>query len=224
MAYYDDTYETIADNYGLIISGRILKRLKETTRGPKDGDMSQIPRKLTNWRFGKTMIKPPNEDLIDSAGADNTWEVSEISSSMIQDDFDTAMTGITFIADECGNQNNKAYDSDCLDFIKVLRRDRPDIEVITEEANVHVRHSSDIWLPLALLAQDVSLQAFLGLVVNYVYDRIKGALIGEKSSIECSAIFRDGKHETIKKFKFSGTPGELETVLDKLKENEFFDD
>jgi len=82
-------------------------------------------------------------------------------------------------------------------------------------------HNNEYWLPLVYLASDTSVQIYLGLVVNFLYDKLKGALKGEKAKVNFSFEFKE--EGSYKKFSYSGDVEGLEKFtkinLNKLLEN-----
>ena len=106
---------------------------------------------------------------------------------------------------------------------KWLAEVQPDLRVDLPSADRLVLRSNDIWLPLVFLAQNVSLPFYLGLVTNYVYDRMKGALRGERPRVHLSAEFLDGKTDSVKRFNFEGDADALKDAVKAVNLDEFFD-
>ncbi len=108
-------------------------------------------------------------------------------------------------------------------FAKWIRKNRKDIniDVLPSKGVQHLR-SSDFWMPIVLLASDVSLQVYLGLVTSYLYDVIRGALKHDKATVHVEAIYKDSKG-TIKKFSYSGSVEGLGKTIKKIDINKFME-
>ncbi len=131
--------------------------------------------------------------------------------------------GIAMVPEPFGNLAEPMLRSDAGDFAKWLAQAQPDLRIAVPPADRLVLRSSDIWLPLVFLAQNVALPFYLGLVTNYVYDRMKGALRGERPRVHLSAEFLDGETGSVKRFNFEGDADVLKDVVKAVDLNEFFD-
>jgi hypothetical protein len=133
--------------------------------------------------------------------------------------------GIALVPEPYGETKTPVLRSDAGDFRKWLSASRPDVIVApVPQADRLVLRSSEYWLPLAFLASDITLPIYLNLVSNYLYDRMKGSLAGEKPRINFSATYADKKSGITKRFNFSGDADSLKTVIKKFDLNEFMDD
>lgn len=74
------------------------------------------------------------------------------------------------------------------------------------------------------LSSDVSVQFYLNLVANYVYDKLKGALKGEKIRVRFSAVYEEPKTGVIKRFDFEGDEQALAKTIKRFDLNRFLDD
>lgn len=113
---------------------------------------------------------------------------------------------------------------DAGDFAKWLSRTNPDINLYysTPQTRIALR-AADYWLPLVVLANDISLPIYLNLVSSYVYDRMKGALKGDISKVHIEAVFTDSNSGIYKRFKYDGDVTGLEKVIKKFDVNKFME-
>lgn len=135
-------------------------------------------------------------------------------SGPIVSDYEPNESELSFINSGCGicfrattsRKPGHAYlAADTFHFRKWLKANAPDIDLTVDEAPTLALHSHDIWIPLAILASDVSLQVYLGLVTNYIYNRLKGALRHDKHVVHLSVIHEDKKAGKLKRFDYSGS-------------------
>lgn len=89
-------------------------------------------------------------------------------------------------------------------FRKWLNVNAPETDLTVDEAPTLALHSHDFWMPLAILASDVTLQVYLGLVTNYIYDQLKGALRHDKHEVHLSVVHEDKTAGKLKRFDYSG--------------------
>jgi hypothetical protein len=132
--------------------------------------------------------------------------------------------GLRIVPEPYGEVDSDVLKPDTGDFTKWLRATHPDLRVEVPAARKLVLHSNEIWLPLVLLASDVTLVMYLNVVSNYVYDRMKGAIRGHKARVHCSAEYVDAESGTVKRFDFSGDHESLVAITDKLNLDSFFSD
>ena len=85
-------------------------------------------------------------------------------------------------------------------------------------------HSNDYWFPLAVLGSDTAAQFYIGMVVNYVYDRLKGALKHDTHLVHLAAIYEDKPSGKVKKFIYTGPVEGLKACMKKIDLNEFLGD
>jgi hypothetical protein len=115
--------------------------------------------------------------------------------------------------------------SDGGDFRKWMKRSAPMVNVqLQSRERLLVLRSADYWLPLVFLASDVALPVYLNLVANYLYDKMKGALKGEKARVHLSAVYEATPSGVVKRFNFEGDVEALQKVIKKFDLNEFLDD
>jgi len=92
------------------------------------------------------------------------------------------------------------------------------IDVQSAEARADLR-SNDFWLPLVFLASDVSLQVYLNLVANYIYDIARGALTHDKQSVHLRAIYKSAEANETMEFSYDGSVEGLKACIKKVDLN-----
>ncbi|MFY9077769.1 hypothetical protein [Aliarcobacter butzleri] len=129
-------------------------------------------------------------------------------------------SGIKVIPQAYNNIQEKIFFRDTGFFMKWIKNNKNiNIEYDSNVKKVAL-NNNDFWFSLVYLAADISLQIYLGLVVNYVYDKLKGSLKGDKDSttVHLEAQFKDG--EKVKSFKYDGP---LEGI-EKFDPNKFLEE
>ena len=110
------------------------------------------------------------------------------------------------------------------DFAKWVKANAPTVPVeLRQPADRLMLRSADYWLPLVFLSSDVSVQFYLNLVANYVYDKLKGALKGDDSGC-VSAVYEEPQNGVIKRFDFEGDEQALAKAIKRFDLNRFLDD
>lgn len=135
----------------------------------------------------------------------------------------SARGGMRLMPEAYGERKTRVLKSDAGDFAKWLRARHPDVPVEVKEAEKLVLRSSDIWLPLVLLASDITLVMYLNIVSSYMYDRLKGALSRDRTRVHLDVEFQDGESGSVKRFSFEGDHQALKAAIKKFDMNHFFD-
>jgi hypothetical protein len=118
--------------------------------------------------------------------------------------------------DEKGTRLSMSADAG--DFRKWLLQEEPSMNVELQTPEVLVdRHSGDIWLGLVYIGRDIVLPVFLGLITCYLYDKIKGALRGDRSQIHLTVVYTDSKDGTCKKLVFDGDVDSVKNLVESLR-------
>ena len=135
----------------------------------------------------------------------------------------TYQTGVALVPQPYGAEGTTSLHADGGDFAKWLRATNNNLDIhLPKEPQPRVLlRNNDIWLPLFWLGTNIALPVFLGLLANYLYDRAKGSLKGEKTTAHVEAVFRDPKTGVYKKFKFEGNAEQLKAAMKKFDPNEF---
>lgn len=134
-------------------------------------------------------------------------------------------SGLVMLAEPWGDRPEPVMRQDAGDFVKWLKVNAPSIPVEVRKTEQRLfLQSGDCWLPLAFLASDVSVQIYLNMVASYLYDKLKGALKGEKPRVHLSAVYEDKANNTVKRFDFEGNIEALQRVIKRFDLNKFLDD
>lgn len=133
--------------------------------------------------------------------------------------------GLAFVPEPQSHGGVPGLNSDFGDFAKWARETSPNFQVSAPK-NVPkiILRNSDIWLPLAYLAGDTSVQIFLNMVASYLYDRAKGSLKNERPRVHLSVMYQDKTAGKTKRFDFSGDSDALGKAIKRFDLNEFFND
>lgn len=133
--------------------------------------------------------------------------------------------GILVVPELQTEAGGRVLKSDGGDFRKWIKRNAPTVTVEMQSRKpLLVLRSADYWLPLVFLATDVALPIYLNLVASYLYDKMKGALKGEKPRVHLSAVYEETPSGVVKRFNFEGDVNALQKVIKKFDLNEFLDD
>ena len=106
------------------------------------------------------------------------------------------------------------YAQESLDFLKFCKCSDIESKIdILDNGDIEVRslHSFDIWLPVIWVAENILFPAAISLVMNYVYDKLKGRE-NEKPVIDVTYEVKDGKKAKTLHFK-----GDLQGFKDKFE-------
>ena len=132
---------------------------------------------------------------------------------------------MTIVPEAFGDPPRLAVRDSCGDFAKWVKANAPTVHVeMRQPANRLVLRSADSWLPLVFLASDVSVQFYLNLVANYVYDKLKGALKADSLRVRFSVVYEESESGVIKRFDFEGDEQTLAKTIKRFDLNRFLDD
>lgn len=132
--------------------------------------------------------------------------------------------GFYFVPEPYGGLT-ESLAADFGDFVKWVRNEYPDTPVSFPTGVPRIAlHGADLWLPLVYLASDTSMQIFLSMVSNYLYDKAKGQLKTEHPRVHVSVIYEDKKQGRTKKFEFSGDQETLTKAIKRFDLDNFFND
>lgn len=138
------------------------------------------------------------------------------------DEFYLKSNGIKIVPEFYNGTKEKILQRDSGTFAKWIHKNHAEINIDYDPNIKKISlHNNEYWLPLVYLASDTSIQIYLGLVINFLYDKLKGSLKGEKAKVNFSFEFKEG--ESYKKFDYSGDVEGLEKFakinLNKLLDN-----
>lgn len=107
-------------------------------------------------------------------------------------------------------------------FRKWLKMKHPEIEVVTpQDATIYDLHNYSYIMPLVSLANDMSLQNYLSLVLQYLETYTSSRLNGESDEVQISAFYQDGS--VTKEFNFKGSTDALKSSMAKFDLNKFME-
>lgn len=137
----------------------------------------------------------------------------------------TKQCGILIAPEETPFCNQLTVKSEAGHFAKWIKNNYHEIDVVLDpEKPKLVLHSHDVFLPLVFLASDVSFPIYLNIVSNYLYEKMKGLLEGEKVHARFSVVFEDKPRGITKRFDFEGDVNSLQKVIKRLDLNRFLDE
>jgi hypothetical protein len=156
-------------------------------------------------------------------------EICEVKTIKDDPDFkayiDSKPSGFKIISREYPDCEGKVLYSDTGDFSKWVRKFHPNVTVETQKADKKLLlRSGDYWLPLVFLSSDITLPIYLNMVANYLYEKMKGALKGEKARVHLSAMYENTSDGIIKKFEFEGDVDTLQKAITKFNLNKFLEE
>ena len=129
---------------------------------------------------------------------------------------------ITILPEPLGEKGELLFSSDSGEFTKWMKDNEPSLSIeFDRNKDLIVRRANDIWMPLIKLAENCALPVFLGIVSNYLYNKMKGALKSDTQRVHLSIIYKDKKR--LKKFKFEGDVQALKEAIKKVDFNAFAD-
>ncbi len=136
--------------------------------------------------------------------------------------------GILVLPNEDWRQTGtNVFMSETFDFVKWAKQNKAVSHKVTvataEGTKVADLRSEDYWFPLVYLFSDVSLQIYLNMVANYLYDRIKGALKSDKCTVNLEVFAEDKKKGKTRKFSYHGSYEGLREIIKKIDVNEFME-
>jgi hypothetical protein len=134
-------------------------------------------------------------------------------------------SGIALVPQTYGDHPTPVIKALAGDFAKWMAATHPEVKVeIPGKAERLLLRNEDYWLPLAFLASDIALPIYLNLVASYLYDKLKGALPGDKPRVHLSAEYENKKSGVTKRFNFVGDAETLKATIKKFDLNGFLDD
>lgn len=129
---------------------------------------------------------------------------------------------LIFVAEKYQKYEGEFFKADVGDFAKWLKKNSPKIKVFVPKAvGKIILRDMDVWLPLVYLASDITLPIYLSMVANYLSDRMKGVLKGEKARVHLNVVYEDNNSGISKKFNFEGDTEALQNTIKKFDINDF---
>ncbi|TDX29368.1 hypothetical protein DFO67_10744 [Modicisalibacter xianhensis] len=156
---------------------------------------------------------------------ENKYSLLELEDSEILNEIPIASEGITVLPESYREVDGLIVKADAGDFTKWIKLNAPEVEIMASEGHSKLAlRSGDYWLPLVFLASDVSLPLYLNIVSNYLYEKMRGALRGDKARVHLSAVYEDKKEGKFKRFDFDGDAELLKSAIKKFDLNAFMDE
>jgi hypothetical protein len=106
-------------------------------------------------------------------------------------------------------------------FAKWMKKNSNIVVEVAKADGVKSLHSFDFWMPIVFLASDVTLPIYLGVVSNYIYDCLRGALKHDRADVHIEAYYKDSHEEHIRKFSYSGSIEGLKKITKSIDLNKF---
>ena len=115
-------------------------------------------------------------------------------------------------------ESSKYYFSqEAVGFVKYCKSINKDVEtdILADEDKIEVRalHSFDIWMPIIWISSTTVLPIALGLVTNYVYERMKGRE-NEECTVKLTMIVKDGN--VTKELRYDGDAKAFKDTFEKI--------
>ncbi len=113
------------------------------------------------------------------------------------------------------------YAQETIDFVKFCREhdDKHLIDILdNEDIMVRSLHSSDIWLPVIWISQNILLPLVTGLISSYIYDKIKGRG-KETTTVDVTIQINDKKKGINKSIHYKGDAKTFKDTFDKIDIN-----
>jgi len=141
--------------------------------------------------------------------------ISDYAATEEERSFIAGGEGVSFLARRSRSPEETFLAAGTMHLVKWLRKNAPDTRVAVDSAPTLALHSRDFWLPFALLASDITLQVYLGLIVNYLYDRLKGSLQHDRHTVHLSVVHEDKATGKLKRFDYTGSVNGLNACVKK---------
>lgn len=109
------------------------------------------------------------------------------------------------------------FAQEAVSFVKYCRSINNDVktDILADDDRIEIRalHSFDIWMPIIWIKSHIILPVAIGLVTNYIYDRMKGRE-NEDCTVKVSFIVRDG--EKTKELHYDGDAKAFKDTFEKI--------
>ena len=109
---------------------------------------------------------------------------------------------------------------EAINFVKFCKNENGGLktDILADEDKIEVRslHSHDIWMPIILIGSNIILPTVIGIVSNYIYDRMKGRE-KEDCTVKVSFIINDG--EKAKQLNYEGDAKTFKESFEKIDIN-----
>lgn len=116
-------------------------------------------------------------------------------------------------------QSQYYFSQEAINFVKYCRQsNNVNIDVLADYGAIEVLslHSFDIWMPIIWIAENILFPVIVGLVTNYVYERMRGK---EKEKCEVKVVFMVKSGENVKELRYEGDAKTFEETFKKIDIN-----
>ena len=148
--------------------------------------------------------------------------------SQVQAKSDIERKGILVLPTKDWQQSGvNVFMSETFDFVKwVKQKSTNDFSIsvaTTKDKRVAEMKSDNILLPLVYLFSNVSIPIYLNMVANYLYDKLKGKLGTDKTTVNLEVRSEDKKKGKVKRFSYHGSYEGFQKIVKKMDINEFME-
>lgn len=152
-----------------------------------------------------------------SGFSDNSLEIESSNDEQFLEFQAAPQSDILFVPELYEPTGNLVMKSSGGSFRKWLMKCRPllPVEIVRPDRQLVLR-SGDFYLPIAYLSDRVKLTTYLELVVSYVLDSTRGALLTDRTSLHLQAVYYDTAASEAKYFRFQGGLDGLKAILREL--------
>ncbi len=109
------------------------------------------------------------------------------------------------------------FAQEAVSFVKYCRSINNDVktDILADDDKIEIRalHSFDIWMPIIWIASKIILPIGVGMVANYIYERMKGRE-KEECTVKVTFIVRDGKKT--KELNYDGDAKAFKKTFEKI--------
>lgn len=116
-------------------------------------------------------------------------------------------------------ENEYYFAQETIEFIKFCREreDKYKIDILADgDIKIRSLHSFDIWMPIIEVLSDVAFNIAIGLVANYIYDKLKGRE-HECAQVDVTFVVKNGKNS--KELHYRGDAKTFKENFEKIDLN-----
>ncbi len=163
----------------------------------------------------------------------NTFEIQNAtadfsdyySKNSISANTQSKMETIDFLAVPTRYEDQRYYFAqETVDFLKYCRIESPEhtFDILSDEtAQIRSLHSFDIWMPVMWVASNVLLPLAVGLISNYIWEKLKGRE-EEPAKVDVTLLVKNGAKE--KSLHYSGDAKAFKEAFEQIDLNKMWSD
>ena len=163
----------------------------------------------------------------------NTFEIRNVttdfsdyySRNSISANTQSKMETIDFMAVPTRYEDQRYYFAqETVDFLKYCRIESPEhtFDILSDETSqIRSLHSFDIWMPIIWVASNVLLPLALGLINNYIGEKMKGRE-EEPAKVDVTLLVKNGTKE--KSLHYSGDAKAFKEAFEQIDLNKMWSD